>query len=156
MVPRHSLCNFRLQTLSLLFPPSFLRCWGGVWLSPLGTLATNWPIVPALNDRWWVWSSWWNKNWHGKLKYSEKTCPSAILSTTNPTWPVLGSNPGRHNGKLATNHWAVARPLSFLVQVTPEGREEDFHVLCHPQVIVNGWMGPSDATKHFRWDVCMP
>jgi hypothetical protein len=24
----------------------------------------------------------------GNLKYSEKTCTSATLSTTNPTWPV--------------------------------------------------------------------
>jgi hypothetical protein len=39
----------------------------------------------------------------GKLKYSEKTCSSAILSTTNPTWPDLGSNTGRRGGKPATN-----------------------------------------------------
>jgi hypothetical protein len=38
-----------------------------------------------------------------KPKYSEKTCRSAILSTTIPTWPDLGSNPGRHGGKPATN-----------------------------------------------------
>jgi hypothetical protein len=25
-----------------------------------------------------------------------KTCPSATLSTTNPTWTDLGSNPGPH------------------------------------------------------------
>jgi hypothetical protein len=29
--------------------------------------------------------------------------PSATLSTTNPTWPDLGSNPGRRGGKPATN-----------------------------------------------------
>jgi hypothetical protein len=29
----------------------FLVPWGGVRLSPLGMLATNWPIVPALDDR---------------------------------------------------------------------------------------------------------
>jgi hypothetical protein len=40
--------------------------------------------------RWWTWSSR-NENWQGKLKYSEKTCPSATLSTTNHTWPDLGS-----------------------------------------------------------------
>jgi hypothetical protein len=30
---------------------------------------------------------WWNRwnEWQGKPKYSEKTCPSAALSTTNPT-----------------------------------------------------------------------
>jgi hypothetical protein len=37
----------------------------------------------------------------GEPKYSEKTCPSATLSTTNPTWPDLGSNPGRRGGKRA-------------------------------------------------------
>jgi hypothetical protein len=33
----------------------------------------------------------------------EKTCPSATLSTTNPIWPDLGSNPGRRGEKPATN-----------------------------------------------------
>jgi hypothetical protein len=27
---------------------------------------------------------WWNDDWQRKPKYSEKTCPSATLSTTNP------------------------------------------------------------------------
>jgi hypothetical protein len=73
-----------------------------VRLSPLGTSATIWPIVPAPDDRW-VCSSRWNENWKGKPKDSEKTRPSATLSTTNPTWPDLGSNPGRRGGKPATN-----------------------------------------------------
>jgi hypothetical protein len=41
--------------------------------------------------------------WQGKPKYSEKTCPSATLSTTNPTRHDLGSNPGRRYGKPAIN-----------------------------------------------------
>jgi hypothetical protein len=44
-----------------------------------------WPIVPAPDDRWCLWSSWSNEDWQGKPKYSEKTCSSATLSTTNPT-----------------------------------------------------------------------
>jgi hypothetical protein len=32
----------------------------------------------------------------GKPKYLEETCPSAALSTTNPTWHYLGSNPFHH------------------------------------------------------------
>jgi hypothetical protein len=36
------------------------------------------------------------------LKYVEKTYHSAILSTTNPTWPDLGSNPGCSGEKLVT------------------------------------------------------
>jgi hypothetical protein len=75
----------------------FLVSWVGVRLSPLVPSATNWPIVPAPDDRWWVRSSRWNENWKGKPKYSEKTCPSATLSTTNPTWPDLRSNPGRRD-----------------------------------------------------------
>jgi hypothetical protein len=39
----------------------------------------------------------------GEPKYSEKTCHSVTLSTTNPTWPGLGSNPGRRGGKPASN-----------------------------------------------------
>jgi hypothetical protein len=47
---------------------------------------------------------WWkNENWQGKPKYSEKTCPGATSSTTNPTWPDLWSNPGRCGGKPETN-----------------------------------------------------
>jgi hypothetical protein len=78
---------------------------GGARLSALGTSAINWPIVLVPDDRWWVWSSWWNENWQGKPKYSEKSRPSATLFTTNPTWLDLGSNPGR--GRLTT--WAMAR-----------------------------------------------
>jgi hypothetical protein len=32
-----------------------------------------------------------------------KTCPSATLSTTNPTWTDPGSNPGLCGGRPATN-----------------------------------------------------
>jgi hypothetical protein len=45
------------------------------------------------------WSNWWNENWQGKLKYLEKTYPSATLSTTKshdrpglePQTAVVGS-----------------------------------------------------------------
>jgi hypothetical protein len=68
-----------------------------------------WPIVPALDDVWgWVWSSLCNE-WQGKPKYSEKTCPSAALSTTNPTWPDPGWNPGRR----WLTAWATARPKQY-------------------------------------------
>jgi hypothetical protein len=40
---------------------------------------------------------------HGKPKYSEKTCPNAALSTTNPTLLDPGLNSGRRGGKPATN-----------------------------------------------------
>jgi hypothetical protein len=74
-----------------------------VELSPL-YCGHFWPIVPAPDDRWeWLWSNWWNEDWQRKPKYYEKrTSPSANLSTTNPTWPHTGLNPGRRDGKPAT------------------------------------------------------
>jgi hypothetical protein len=33
----------------------------------------------------------------------EKICPSATLSTTNPTWTGPGLNPGLRGGRPATN-----------------------------------------------------
>jgi hypothetical protein len=50
--------------------------------------------------RWW--RNWWNDDWQGKSKYSEKTCPSAALSTTKPTC-CPDANQGRQGGKPATN-----------------------------------------------------
>jgi hypothetical protein len=82
----------------------FLLFFGARWyLSSLCTSVTIWPIVPAPDDRWWMWSSPWNENCQGKPKYLEKTRPSATLFTTDSTWPDLGSNPDRRDGKPATN-----------------------------------------------------
>jgi hypothetical protein len=92
---------YRNVVLVLFF---FLVSWCVVRLSPLGTSATNWPIIPAPDDRWWwMWSSRWKGNWQGRPKYWEKTYLSDTLSTTNPTWPDLGSNPGRSGGMPAIN-----------------------------------------------------
>jgi hypothetical protein len=41
--------------------------------------------------------------WQEKTKYLGKTCPNATLSTINPTWPDMGSNPDRRGEKPATN-----------------------------------------------------
>jgi hypothetical protein len=75
---------------------------GGVQLGPLGTAATDWPIVACPGWLLW-WRIWWNEDWQGKPKYSEEPRPSTTLSTTNPTWLDPGSNPGRRGGKPATN-----------------------------------------------------
>jgi hypothetical protein len=71
-------------------------------LGPLGTSAIYpWPIVPAPGDC--EDGEFGGMNWQGKPKYSEKTCPGVTLSTTNPTWPDPGLNPGRRGGKPVTN-----------------------------------------------------
>jgi hypothetical protein len=66
-------------------------------LGPLGTAATNRPIVPAPGD--------YDDGEIGGMmigrveqKYSEKTCPSAALSTTNTTC-CPDANPGSRGGK---------------------------------------------------------
>jgi hypothetical protein len=81
-----------------------LISWGGVRLSSPGTSGTNWPIVPVPHVRW-VWSILWNENCQKTPNYSEKTCPSVTLSTTNPTWPESGSDPDSRSEKLATELW---------------------------------------------------
>jgi UDP:flavonoid glycosyltransferase YjiC (YdhE family) len=43
-----------------------------------------------------------------------KTCPSAILSTTNPIWPDPGSNPGRRGGKPATNRLSYGPAIGVI------------------------------------------
>jgi hypothetical protein len=63
---------------------------------------------------WWLWRNWWNKDWQGKPKYSEKTCPSATLSTTNPTWLDPGLNSGCRGGKPATNRLSYGAAFTFI------------------------------------------
>jgi hypothetical protein len=60
----------------------------------------------------WGWRIWWNER-QGKPKYSEKTCPDATLSTTNPTWPDAGLNPSRRGGKPATNRFRYGAATSL-------------------------------------------
>jgi hypothetical protein len=102
-------CNFTEQEKSAKKLPFSA---GGERLSPLATAATVWSIVPTPDDRcWWLWSNRWNASCQGKPMYSKKTYPSDTLSTTNPTWPVLGSNPGRRCGKPATNRLSYGTAL---------------------------------------------
>jgi hypothetical protein len=57
--------------------------------------ASNGPFVHLPDDIWLDVEQRWNDTDRGKQKDSEKTCPSATLSTTNRTWTNLGSSPGR-------------------------------------------------------------
>jgi hypothetical protein len=63
---------------------------------------------PQTVSRWrWVWSSQWNENWQGKLRYLEKICPSATLLIMNITWPGLGLNLDCCGRKLVA--WTLAQ-----------------------------------------------
>jgi hypothetical protein len=41
--------------------------------------------------------------WQEEQRYLKKICPSAALSTTDPTWLDLGLNSSYHGGKPMTN-----------------------------------------------------
>jgi hypothetical protein len=55
--------------------------------------------------------NWWI-DWQGKPKYSEKTCPSAALSTTNPKC-CPDAKPGRRGWKPATNRLSYGTALNY-------------------------------------------
>jgi hypothetical protein len=79
---------------------------GGDQLGPLGTAATNRPIVPAAGDY-----------DDGEIdamigRGNRSTCPSAALSTTNPTY-CPDTSPGRlrRSGKSANKPFEVRHGL---------------------------------------------
>jgi hypothetical protein len=101
--PRNGLDAVEKNLLPLHYFNYYYYSWWGATESAW-YCGHDWPIVPTPDDRWWwLWSNWWNDDRQGKPKYSEKTYPTAILSTTNPTWPDAGSNPGRRGGSPTTN-----------------------------------------------------
>jgi hypothetical protein len=55
----------------------------------------------------------WGENWSTR----RKTCPSATLSTTNPTWIDPGSNPGLRGGRPAANRLSHGTALWEYLQI---------------------------------------
>jgi hypothetical protein len=104
-------------------------------------VAPNSPIVPAPDDRWWMWSSRGNENWQGKPKNSEKICPSATLSTTNPTWFDLGSNSGHRGGKPAANRlsYSAAFTLLFLLVSAAFELRRSLLMTCQLVILIINW-----------------
>jgi hypothetical protein len=110
-------------------------------LCPLGTSATEWPI-------------WWNEDWQRKPKYSEKTCPSATLSTTNPTWPDPSLNPGRRGGKPATNRLSYgAAQLNdysyFMLHFYSIKNKQDLTVIMQFKIINHSFKSPNHQRRKY-------
>ena len=63
----------------------------------------------------------WNETDRGKPTTRRKTCPSATLSTTNPTWTDPGSNPCLRGGRPVNNYRVTnSQPLILvLCQMNP-------------------------------------
>jgi hypothetical protein len=56
-------------------------------------------------------------NWQGKTEErGAKTCPSATLSSTNPTWTDPGSNPGLRSGRPAANRLSHGTALCVVLR----------------------------------------
>jgi hypothetical protein len=85
---------------------------GGVGLSPF------WPIVQAPDDRWgWLWSNWWNEDWQGKPKYSDKTCPAPLCPPQIPHDQTRARTPGHRGGKPATNRLSYGAAQAYALTV---------------------------------------
>jgi hypothetical protein len=76
------------------------------WRAPQQMLLTHHTLKAFCATLWWwavfyqvlqVMEHQWNEIDRGKPTTQRKTWPSAILSTTNPTWTDPGSNPGLRN-----------------------------------------------------------
>jgi hypothetical protein len=78
----------------------------------------------------------------GENEVLGENLPSATLSTTNPTWPDLGSNPGRCGGKSANNrincgmaltlpYYTILSILIFIEDITGANFET-----CHNLVTI--------------------
>jgi hypothetical protein len=88
------------------------------WLSILfnshsGGWSPNWVHSARRPLRLWWWSIWWNEDWQGKPKYSEETCPSVTLSTTNPTCQTQARTRATAVGSQRLTTWAMARSLTL-------------------------------------------
>ena len=91
-----------------------------LWKAPQQMLRTHRSLETYCATLWWRWlvlfsffqvmEHRWNETDRGKPKYSGKTCPSATLSTTNPTWTDPGSNPdfrGERPASHGTASWRL-------------------------------------------------
>jgi hypothetical protein len=83
-----------------------------LWRAPQQMLRTHRSLEAYCATLWWRWLVFFvfpcngapvEWNWQGKTDVlGEKTCPSATLSTTNPTYTYLGPNPGLRGSRPAT------------------------------------------------------
>jgi hypothetical protein len=106
-----SVCDALLEVLNILLVVGW--DWVPRYLfKSLGTTATSGLLYkPQMTDEDDFWSNRWNEDWQGKPKYSEKTCPSATLSTTKSHMTRPGFEPRTAAvGSQRLNAWAMARP----------------------------------------------
>jgi hypothetical protein len=91
----------------------------GGW-SPYWVHSSRRPLLAYCTCHGWLWCwwrIWWNEDWQGKPKYSEKTCPSATLFTTNLTCQTRARTRPTEVGSQRITAWAMARPKLTVAQL---------------------------------------
>jgi hypothetical protein len=128
----------------------FYYSWGWMRMGPLGTPAASGPILPASDIRWWVWSSRWNEDWEGNMKYSEKTYPITALSTINPTLRDVRRNWFVVVEIRPVTAWAEIRVFSFILSAYIK----ELVQLCR---LYDSPVGPADGLERSHEEkICAP
>jgi hypothetical protein len=106
--------NLGKQLLYLPFWPLTISHSGG-W-SPYSVHSARQPLLAYCTCPGWLWwwRIWWNEDWQGKPKYSEKTGPQCHFVHHKSHLLDPGSNPGRRDGKPATNRLSRSDHSLFL------------------------------------------
>jgi hypothetical protein len=102
-IKQHNSTHFTIHTCPLCRQSPLIFSLKVGWVRPkLGCLLT---LAYYAFPRWYESGERrWNDILTGDNRRTRrKTCPSATLSTTNPTWIDPGANPGLHGEKPATN-----------------------------------------------------
>jgi hypothetical protein len=83
----------------------------------------------------------------GKPMYSGKTCPSATLSTINPTWTDPESNPGLRGERPATNRLSYGTAICLnLTLLGDRGRS-----ICEPLNKIKGLTNGTVTKEEAVW-----
>jgi hypothetical protein len=83
-----------------------------------------------------MWSSWWNKNWQGKPKHSEKTCPSALCPSQISQYLIWGRTRAAEVGSRRLTAWAVARPQTAELKILASLHDYTSHFLIISQLFI--------------------
>jgi hypothetical protein len=77
----------------------------------------------------------WNDIDRENRRSRRRTCPSAALSATNPTWTDLGANLGLRGEKPATNRLSCGKALSLLIRFEPRSELKVFLLVKKGEIL---------------------
>jgi hypothetical protein len=80
-----------------------------------------------------------------------KTCPSANLSTTNPTWTEPGSNTGLRGGRPAANRLSYGHKEQWLNAEDSKMLKDSTLKFCHKPCVDCSWIDQQHSQR--RWSI---